>query len=255
MSIKLPTQKSAPKSDIRDLTTLLYGQPKIGKSTFCSHADGALFIETEPGLELLEVYKQPMSTWPEFLECASAIAQGDHEFRTIVIDTIDNLFRFCRHYVLSKHGLEHEQDMEWGKGYDLVNGEFHRRLHALANLPYGLIMVSHAVEKQIKTRTGTATKIAPTLPNGARKVVLALADFILYAENEEVVGDRGQVIGFERVIRTKPTTAYEAGDRTGRLPETLPLDYDAFAAALTPTARKSNAKSDTTKSTSDPKEA
>jgi hypothetical protein len=34
------------------------------------------------------------------------------------------------------------------------------------------------------------------------------------------------------VLRTKPAKHYEAGDRTGRLPETLPLDYAAFTAAL-----------------------
>ena len=31
-----------------------------------------------------------------------------------------------------------------------------------------------------------------------------------------------------RVIRTKPSLYYEAGDRTGRLPETLELDFGKF---------------------------
>jgi len=31
-----------------------------------------------------------------------------------------------------------------------------------------------------------------------------------------------------RVIRTKPSLYYEAGDRTGRLPETLDLDFGKF---------------------------
>jgi hypothetical protein len=34
------------------------------------------------------------------------------------------------------------------------------------------------------------------------------------------------------VIRTKPNPAYEAGDRTGRLPEVFPLDFDAFGKAF-----------------------
>lgn len=228
----LPTQKSKPKSDIRDLITLLYGQPKIGKSTFCAQAEDALFIETEPGLELLEVYKQPVYSWKEFLETCSEIREGKHNFRTVVIDTIDNLYKFCREEVLTKNKLQHESDMQYGKGYDLVNQEFYKRLSALSLLPYGLMMISHAQEKEVKTRTGKAVKITPTLPNSARKTVMALADFILYAEVEEVVDSKNQIIGYERVIRTKATTAYEAGDRLGRLPETLPLDYAAFAAAI-----------------------
>ena len=40
------------------------------------------------------------------------------------------------------------------------------------------------------------------------------------------------------MIRTKPSLYYEAGDRTGRLPETLDLDFskflDAFNTAVAP---------------------
>ncbi len=46
----------------------------------------------------------------------------------------------------------------------------------------------------------------------------------------------GGNIVVERVLRTKPHPTYEAGDRTGRLPELLPLDYSAFNAAFTGTA-------------------
>jgi hypothetical protein len=46
------------------------------------------------------------------------------------------------------------------------------------------------------------------------------------------------------VIRTKPSLFYEAGDRTGRLPETLDLDFGSFLEAFNaPTAAKSAAKS------------
>ena len=45
----LPTTKTAPKNTLADLTVLVYGQTKIGKTTLCSQADGALFLATEPG--------------------------------------------------------------------------------------------------------------------------------------------------------------------------------------------------------------
>ena len=37
---------------------------------------------------------------------------------------------------------------------------------------------------------------------------------------------------FRRVIRTKPHPDYDAGDRTGRLPETIDLDFAKFEAAF-----------------------
>ncbi len=228
----LPKEKTQPKTDIRDLVTLIYGPPKIGKSTFCSQADGALFLATEAGLNHLEVFQIPIASWQEFLAACSEIAKGGHEFRTICIDTIDNLYKFCVDHVLRKHNISHQSDLEYGKGWDLVNTEFQRRLTALSLLPYGLIMTSHSTEKEVKTRTGKETRIAPTMANSARKTVLGMCDLILYAEMNEVQDGEGVITGYNRVVHTKPTTIYEAGDRTGRLPETLPLDYAAFAAAI-----------------------
>lgn len=227
----LPTQKTPPKPNLHDLTVLVHGPHKYGKSTWCAQADGALFLATEPGLNHLEVYQQPVSTWDELLAAAGEIAEGKHAFRTIIIDTVDNAYRMCAEYICRRYKVEHESDLEYGKGYALVNGEFHRVVNKLALLPYGLFLVSHSQEKEIETRTGKYTKIVPTLPDKARKLVLGLVDVILFCDLEPTTGPDGRP-AYRRVLRTKPSTAYEAGDRTGRLPEVLDLDFAAFAAAF-----------------------
>jgi len=52
-------------------------------------------------------------------------------------------------------------------------------------------------------------------------------DIIAYGDFEvETDGDGNKT--FRRVLRTKPTLYYEAGDRTGRLPEVIDLNYDSF---------------------------
>lgn len=122
-------------------------------------------------------------------------------------------------------------DLDHGKGWAFVKNEWHRVLTRLASLPYGLILISHAVDKQVKTRTEEYTKVQPSLPDRARGVVLGLVDMILYCDAVSRKGKDGQLV-VERVIRTKPSPAYEAGDRTGRLPEMLPLDFDAFLKAF-----------------------
>jgi len=58
-----------------------------------------------------------------------------------------------------------------------------------------------------------------------------MVDMVLYCDLETSVGDGGEQ-RMRRVIRTKPSRDYEAGDRTGRLPETLDLDYAEFYAAF-----------------------
>lgn len=222
MSI-LPTAKTPPKPSLADLTVLVYGQTKIGKSTFCGNADGALFLATEPGLNALDVYQVPIQSWAELRSACGEIEKGGHPFRTVIIDTIDNAYKFCTDHVLKEHNIEHESDMGYGKGYALINNEFQRVLTKLAFLPYGLFLVSHAKDIEIDSRTGKYHRIVPTLPDKARKIVLGMVDMVLYCDLEDA-DDKST----RRVIRTKPSKYYEAGDRTGRLPETLDLDFGKF---------------------------
>jgi hypothetical protein len=238
MTIVLPTEPSKPVTELGKQTILLYGAPKLGKSSFASKAPGALFFECEPGLNHLEVFKVPTYSWEAFLEACKLIAKGDHNFKTIVIDTVDNAFKMCSDYVCAKHGIEYEGDMGHGKGWALVKNEWHRVLTRLASLPYGLILISHAIDKTIETRTGEYTKTTPSLPDRARNVVLGLVDIILFGDSVAKKDTAGNVT-IERVVRTKPHPTYEAGDRTGRLPELLPLDYEQFVKAFNSPARSS----------------
>ena len=241
----LPKTKTKPKNNLADLTALLYGPSKIGKSSMCSQAENALFLATEPGLNALEVFESPITCWDDLLNACSEIAEGKHDFKTIIIDTVDNAYRMCSEYVCKKFKIEHESDLGYGKGYALINNEFQRVLNKLAFLPYGLILISHSQELEIETRTGKHTKIVPTLPEKARKLVTGLVDLILYCDLEPQSGDNGKPV-YQRVIRTKPSPNYEAGDRTGRLPELLPLDFPSFLKAFNEAKAKPAAEPKTT---------
>jgi hypothetical protein len=227
----LPTKRTSKKTLLEDLTIAIYGPSKIGKTTWCSQAKDALFLATEPGLNALEVYQVAITSWPQFLEVCAEIEVGDHPFRVVVIDTIDNLHKLAAEHIRHKLGIDHEADAAYGKGFGLVNDELHRTLTKLAFLPYGLILVSHSEEREIPTRTGKVTRIVPSLPDKTRRIMLALVDMILFADFEERRDASGH-LQTQRVVRTRPTPRYEAGDRTGLLPEVLPLDFAAFTEAL-----------------------
>jgi hypothetical protein len=203
----------------------------VHNSTMCAQAEGALFLATESGLNHLEVFQAPISTWDEMLAACSEIAGGQHPFKTIVIDTVDNAYRMCSDHVCKKFKIEHESDLGYGKGYALINNEFYRVLNKLALLPYGLFLISHAQEKEYETPRGKVLRTVPTIPDKARKIVLGMVDLVLYADVEVTPGENGAT-SFRRVLRTKPSPHYEAGDRTGRLPEILDLDYAKFLAAF-----------------------
>jgi hypothetical protein len=239
--MELPTQKTAPKSDIKDFTVLVYGPVGIGKSEFCSHADSALFIATEPGLNALEVFQVPVTTWEELTEVLAKIAGGDHNFQTLILDTIDNAFRMCADYICKKHGILHPTDLEYGKGWGLVNNEFTRILIKARALGLGLYMISHSSEKELDTRTGKIMHTRPTLPDKMREIIMGMVDIILFADFEGP-DEIGAGTEAQRILRTKPARTYEAKDRFGKLPEHLPLDYEVFRAAFVTAAEESVAK-------------
>jgi hypothetical protein len=236
----LPTKKTAPKQDLSDLSLLAFGLPKAGKSTWASGAESALFLATEPGLNALDVFQIPIRKWEELLTACADIAEGNHQFKTIIIDTVDNAYKLCAEYICEKFKIEHESDLGYGKGTALVNNEFQRVLTKLAFLPYGLLLISHSQEKEIETRTGKYTRIVPALPEKARKIVLGMVDMILFCDLEVSTDADGKPI-FRRVMRTKPSLYYEAGDRTGRLPETIDLHFQAFLEAFNKPGEKAPA--------------
>ncbi len=228
--MSLPTQKTPPRDSMSDLTILLYGVSKIGKSTLCSNTENALFLATEAGLNSLDVFQQPILTWQDFCVAVADIGKGDHQFKTIIVDTVDNVYKMCADHICRKNNIQHESDLGFGKGFSLVNNEFQRVLTKLSLLPYGLYLISHAQDKEMDTPTGKKMKTIPTLPGKAREIVLGMVDIILFCDVEMVPGPEGKKIE-RRVMRTKPSSLYEAGDRTKRLPETIDLDFDAFVNA------------------------
>ena len=227
----LPKEKSTPRNKLTDYNIFLYGMPKIGKTTFASHFPDAVFLATEAGHHALSVFKVDLASWEDFLDACSELAEGKHNFRNVVIDTVDNLWMLCRNHICAKNKIEHEADLKYGKGYALILNEFARVLTKLSMLPFGLVLISHVAVQELETRTGTIHKIVPSLPEKPRKMILGMADMILFFDQDIARAEDGKQ-SIRRVVRTQPSPNYEAGDRTGRLPEIIELDYNKFADAF-----------------------
>lgn len=242
----LPTTKTPPKSRMEDLSALIYGPSKFGKSTFCANIEGALFLATEPGLNHLEVFQMPIQTWQDLLTACGEIAKGGHPFTCIVLDTVDHAYRLCVDYVCAQLKITHPSDLKYGKGYAAIYGEFTRVLTKLALLPYGLFLISHAQEKEVETRTGNVIRQIPTLPEKARQIVTGMVDLILYGSFEAETGKPAR-----RVLHTKPSPHFDAGDRTGRLPAVLDLNFNTFMTAWQTAVQSGGQPKGVTKTTSD----
>jgi hypothetical protein len=204
----LPTEKSKKKTSPFEYTILVYGEPKIGKSEACSRIPDALFIQTEAGLKNLDVYATDLvETWDDFLLIAKEVSEGNHPYKTIIIDTIDGMYQLCARYICKKNGWEHESDLDYGKGYARVRMEMMRVLNKLSALPTGLVLVGHSKEKEVKTRTGNYDRITLCFSGSIEEAITAFVDIALFCR-VEAIDDKKQ-----RVVRSVHSDEYFAGGR------------------------------------------
>ena len=230
----LPTTRTSRETDYLKFIYLIFGIPKIGKSTILSKMGKVLVFATEPGHKSLEIFKYEVQNkktgklesptrWIDFKICCKDLVTEDHDFNCLGIDTVDNLWKWCSEYICHKHKIEHESDLGFGKGYALVREEFMKPINYLAQRGMGIIFVSHSKtsEKELVNRKITYTD--STLPGSAAKVINGLCDYILYF----FVDVEGH-----RLIRTKGIETINAGDRTGKLPEIIPMDAELLIEEL-----------------------
>lgn len=218
--MQLPKVKTLKKTEFRRQNTLLYGLPKVGKSTFASQIPGALFLATEEGHNHLEVFKVNITKWEDVHALKAELAKPGHNFTTLVIDIADWFFKHCEHYVCRKFEVLHASDMAFGKGYSLIKDEFVRTVNGLNQMGFGMIFISHADDKPVEKTTMKYTRMDTTIAKSANTIICGLCDYIFYA----YIDDKGQ-----RLMRTKPTKYINAGDRSGKLPELIPFNYLEFS--------------------------
>lgn len=227
--MNLPTTKSKPVSRFEDEITLIYGAPKVGKSTFCSQFEAPLFLDSESGLRNLETYNIPIGCWEDVMDAYKALHEakknGTLIFKTLVFDTINNFYLYCMDFICRKNGIKHPSDLDYGKGWSMVRTQFTTAMNAFKSLGLGIVYVSHASEKQIKTRAGEYTRYDCAISGQAYELIVGSCDFVLFALIESTPD------GERRILKTKPCEYWNAGDKTGKLPDEIDLNVDAFLKA------------------------
>lgn len=223
----LPKKKTEPSFDIHAYNWLIYGQPGIGKSSFAAQFDEALFIPTEPGLEALSVFKatdkECITSWADFIDICKEIQiakeAGGFNFKVVVIDIIDNLYQFCQDHVCGMQSppIKHPSDLAYGKGFNLVNTEFKRVINKLSSLTK-LVFVSHAMDRDIETRTMKITKTMPTMAGQGGNFINGFVGIIGYISTDP--SDESK-----RIIHFRGHEALVAKDHSNRLGSHMEFDF------------------------------
>jgi len=223
---------------------MLYGVHGVGKSTFGAMAEKPIFITTEEGTNDIECDRFPLAVkYGDVLAALSSLYSEEHDYQTVVIDSLDWLERLIWAEVCAKRGVETIEDIGYAKGYVFALTQWREILAGLdalrAERGMQVILIAHAaIEKFANPETDSYDRYAPRLQKQASALVQEWCDEVLFASyrvhtrtsSEGFDRKRTQGIGTgERILRTTERPAHVAKNRLN-LPDELPLDYRVFAA-------------------------
>jgi hypothetical protein len=234
---------------------VLYGVEKIGKSSFAAGAPSPRFICSEDGTSELDVerFREPRY-WEEVRYCIDTLCRDPHDYKTVILDTLDWLEPLCWREVCRAGSVPALEDYGggYGKGYDAARDVWRALLDDLDELRdkrgMAVVLLAHSWIKSFKNPEGDDyDRYEMKLHQKSSKLIMEWADCVLFATYETFT-KKGKsdkkakgVASGARVIHTQRTAAWDAGNRYD-LPETLPLDWDAFAEAMKARAPEEPAK-------------
>lgn len=184
-------------------TTLIYGPPKAGKTTFASTFPDVLLVELEPGgADYVECDVVEVNSLQELRALYSelkALKPEELKWKVIALDTIDVISSYFEREIALEYGktILAGPSTAFGAEYARHRAEVMAVLRAFQALPSGLLLIAHARFDEKKTTLN--------LPGRYLSLdVMAMASNILYLGLTE----EGQ-----REVVVSPSPALEAGSR------------------------------------------
>lgn len=173
---------------------------------------------------------QPINSWGEFRKALRQLKDEKVKarFETIIIDTTDIAYDYCEKYICSNASVDAIGDIAYGKGYKMAAKEFDEQLRSILQMNYGLVLISHAVDKTFKDQNGQEyNQIVPTLDSKPRNIVSRMADIIGYSRVIDMPDGTSATKLFMR-----GTPRFIAGSRFKYTPDCIDFNYQSLVAAI-----------------------
>jgi hypothetical protein len=240
---------------------VFHGPEGSGKTSFGCCAPKPIFLMTrgETGLlTLIDAGRVPetphfpeLLRWEDLLSAVDALTHSPHDYRTLVIDTVNGAERLCH-----EHVCQRDFDGRWGRdgftsymaGYDIALADWRGLLNALDQLRskrrMSILVLGHTKITPFRNPEGPDyDRYTVDLHHKTWGLTHKWADLVLFTnfvahvesrKNDAAGKARG---GSRRVIYTTRTAAYDAKNRHG-LAESIDAGHSAseawnnFASAL-----------------------
>jgi hypothetical protein len=225
---------------MKRIKMLLYGEPGVGKSVFASKAPKPFFITTDGNYEWLEDFgadpraHAQVSSWAE---AKAAFAQPYDDYETIVVDLLEDMFKWCEYEYCTRTKIEHISDIGYGKGYDITRNEFFLEISKLLGKDKNIILITHGITFVTKDRRGVEhTKYAPSnrIPDKVLDMIEGRLRYCLrcYLKAEEQSDGTILKKRYLSVVPKENEFGIARGLDEDKIPHDIELEFSEFAKVI-----------------------
>ena len=220
---KIKASRKSPKNMI------IYGAPKIGKTSVLAQLDDCLIIDLEDGSDMVDALKVKVNNLKELGEVGKAIHEDKKPYKYVAIDTISKLEEWCEAdakvlYMQTPMGKNFETknpgasvlSLPNGAGYLYLRIAYKKWMDRLNTLADHVILVGHLKDKMLEKKGKEVAVKDLDLTGKIKQITCANADAVgyLYRENDTTM------VSFDSL------DDITAGSRCAHLKgKTMPLDW------------------------------
>jgi len=220
---KVMATRKSPKNIV------IYGPPKIGKTTALAKLEGCLIIDLEEGSDMVDALKIKANSLRELSQIGKAIIAEGKPYKYIAVDTVTQLEAWCESeakvlYQSTPMGKNFDKDKQGlsvlslpnGGGYLYLRLAYKKWLDRLNKLADHVILIGHLKDKVLEKKGKEVTSKDLDLTGKIRGITCANADAIGYVFRE----------GDATMISFDSTNDITAGSRCDHLKgQVMELDW------------------------------
>ncbi len=209
------------------INMLVYGNPGAGKTVLAGSADvvselrPVLFLDVEGGTFSIrerfpDVEVVRVQTWPDMQRVYDALYKGEHEYQTVVLDSLTEMQKFSMYNIMREVVKEHpDRDpeipsiREWGKNIEQIR----KLVRAFRDLPMNTIFTALATTDKDGKTGQIVTR--PSLSGKLAMEVGGFVDIMLYMNTKVIDAE------ILRLVQSVGTDSVIAKDRSDNLPSVI----------------------------------
>lgn len=232
----LPKEKKKAETGFPERDSwLVFGAPKIGKTTFAASWPECLIIDLEDGTRYVSgAYVARVQSLAELRELYAelrAIPASSFPYKTVAIDTIDVLNDWIEAEVCRELGIVQMGEKQFGLDWALARNRVLDTMKAFSQLPCNVLWLAHS-----RWAVVNEVEVGHTinLPGKLARFVMASVDNVLFLT----------IRNGQRIILFRPHQGIECGSRHPILDQAgeCPMSYAAlrglFEASVGPNKEK-----------------